>query len=75
MTDSVPYGSKNITYSELFRTELILDWLETFDTFDKQVIETEVPYGTIINWVLPISFQMTSNNYIVNQGSILCMEL
>ena len=62
----MPYGSRNRTYDELFRSELILEWLETFDSFDKVVIDTEVPYGSIVNWVLPISFQMASNNYIVN---------
>ena len=35
LTEEVPNGSRNRTYDELFRTELILEWLETFDTFDK----------------------------------------
>ena len=61
-------------YDKLEHTNSIFDWLQTFgDDFLQE--QMAVPYKSLINWEVEVSFKHNMRNYIVNQGYVVCMQL
>lgn len=61
-------------YQDLQSREMVFKWVSTFG--EDYITETMVvPYKTLVNWNVPLSFLQTPRNYIIDQNFVLCFQL